>query len=185
MKKNWIAWSACAALALVLAWVMAAPWITVYRMKDAAQARDGQALAGYVDFDSVRQSLKDQVNARMLHGMGGGEGKELNPLAALVAPLAGAVVDKMVDAYITPSGVARLMAGHPPEDRTTPGREGRAETAPKDDGAARKPLAGADMGYRGMDRFVVTTHGQGGDTQFVLGRRGLGWKLAEIILPPQ
>jgi len=41
------------------------------------------------------------------------------------------------------------------------------------------------MGYRSLGRFVVTAHGRQGDTQFVLGRRGLGWKLTEIILPPQ
>lgn len=173
------------AFALVLAWFIATPWITVHQISTAVQARDAQALAEHVDFTSVRQSLKDQMNARVLHQMAGDDGKALNPLAALVAPLAGAVVDKMVDAYVTPAGVAQLMAGREQAGAPTPqngsaGGAADAPAAPRD-----KPLAGADMGYRGLSRFVVTTHGRGGDTQFVLARRGLGWKLAEIILPPQ
>lgn len=173
---------ALALAALLLAWIIAAPWLTVVRIRDAAQARDAQALAGYVDFASVRQSLKDQMNARLLHTMAEGSGNELNPLAALVAPLAGAVVDKLVDAYVTPAGVAELMAGGNPKKPQPPTPAGPENEA---GGDARQPLAQADMGYRSWNRFVVTAHGRGGDTQFVLGRRGLGWKLTEIILAPQ
>lgn len=176
------------AVALVLAaWLIAAPWITVYQIKTAAQARDSQALATHVDFESVRQSLKDQINATVLRKMGGGDGQALNPLAALVAPLAGALVDKTVDAYVTPAGVAQLLAGHEPDAAPAPSSsESRTASAPtpaKDDAA--QPLAGASMGYRGTSRFVVTTHGKAGETQFILARRGLAWKLAEIILPSQ
>lgn len=172
---------------LLAAWLIAAPWITVHQIKTAVQARDGQALAEHVDFDSVRQSLKDQINATVLRKMGGDNGQALNPLAALVAPLAGALVDKTVDAYVTPAGVAQLLAGREPDaapspPSTAPGSA--SAPAPAGDGAAQ-PLAGASMGYRGMARFVITTHGKAGETQFILARRGLAWKLAEIILPPQ
>jgi len=173
-----------AAVTLAFAWFIATPWITVHQISAAVQARDAQALAEHVDFESVRQSLKDQMNARVLHGMASDDGQALNPLAALVAPLAGAVVDKMVDAYITPAGVAQLMAGHRPS-ASAQEPEGGASSTPDAQGEARKPLADADMGYRSLGRFVVTAHGRQGDTQFVLGRRGLGWKLTEIILPPQ
>ena len=168
--------------ALLLAWIIAAPWFTAYRIRDAAQTHDAQALASYVDFASVRQSLKDQMNARLLHKMSESSGTELNPLAALVAPFAGAVVDKLVDAYITPAGVAELMAGSRPND---PPPSAPASTTDEADRGAPKPLAQADMAYRSWSRFVVTAHGRSGDTQFVLGRRGLGWKLTEIILAPQ
>ena len=171
--------------ALLLAWIIAAPWFTAYRIRDAAQTHDAQALASYVDFASVRQSLKDQMNARLLHKMSEGSGTELNPLAALVAPFAGAVVDKLVDAYITPAGVAELMAGSRPNEPQPSAPASTTDEADRADRGARKPLAQTDMAYRSWNRFVVTAHGRNGDTQFVLGRRGLGWKLTEIILAPQ
>lgn len=179
MNKKYLAIPALFALAL--AWFIAAPWITVHQIRTAAQSRDAQALAEYVDFESVRASLKEQMNALVLHKMAGDGSQALNPLAALVAPLAGAVVDKMVDAYVTPSGMAQLMAGREPRGAAP----SAANPSPEAQDASRKPLAGAEMGYRGMSRFVITTHANHGDTQFVLGRRGLGWKLTEIILPPQ
>lgn len=178
MNKKTIA-SLVAVGVLLAAWLIAAPWITVYQIKTAAQARDGQALAGHVDFASVRQSLKDQINATVLRKMGGSDGQTLNPLAALVAPLAGALVDKTVDAYVTPAGVAQLLAGREPDAAPS-----APSPAPAKNDTAQ-PLSGARMGYRGIDRFVVTTHGKAGETQFILARRGLAWKLAEIILPPQ
>lgn len=168
---------------LLLAWCIAMPWITVSQIRTAAQDRDGQALAQHVDFDSVRASLKDQLNALVLRKMGN-EGKELNPLAALVAPLAGAVVNKMVDAYATPAGVAQLLAGDTPREAgPSPQENTNAGPGSTDEDGPRR--AKASMAYRGMNRFVVTSHGRRGDTQFVLGRRGLTWKLTEIILPPQ
>lgn len=173
--------------ALVLAYAIAAPWITVHQIKTAAQTRDGQALAEHVDFASVRQSLKDQINAVVLHKMGGGDGQALNPLAVLVAPLAGALVDKTVDAYVTPAGVAQLLAGREPAAAPatpSPAPGSARAPVPANNGAAQ-PLADASMGYRSINRFVVTTHGKAGETQFVLARQGLSWKLAEIILPPQ
>ncbi|QXL83511.1 DUF2939 domain-containing protein [Comamonas sp. NLF-1-9] len=171
-----------AAGVLLAAWFIAAPWLTVYQIGNAAQSRDAQALAEHVDFASVRQSLKDQIKAMMLDKVAREDGGALNPLAALIAPLAGAVVDGAVDAYLTPAGLARLMAGTAPrEGAAKPG--GEAGTPEDGEAGAGRPLAGADMGYAGMHRFIVTAHGRRGDTRFVLRRQGLGWKLSEIILP--
>lgn len=37
-------------------YVVAAPYITVHQMKEAAKRRDGESLSEYIDFPSVRQS---------------------------------------------------------------------------------------------------------------------------------
>ena len=47
--------------ALFAIYVAAAPYITVYQMKSAAESRDGEALSEHIEFPSVRQSLKDQM----------------------------------------------------------------------------------------------------------------------------
>lgn len=171
-----------AAGVLLAAWFIAAPWLTVYQISNAVQSRDAQALSEHVDFASVRQSLKDQIKATALDKMAREAGGTLNPLAALIAPLAGAVVDGAVDAYVTPTGLARLMAGTGPR-KGEPGAPDEPRAPQDGDASARRPLAGADMGYAGMHRFIVTAHGRSGDTRFVLTRRGLGWQLSEIILP--
>src|SRR6185436_6993869 len=99
-------------LALILAiYVAAAPYITVHQMKEAAKRRDGESLSEYIDFPSVRQSFKDQLNAKFAKAVS--EDKEMRDSAfmPLGMAFAGVVIDKMIDVYITPAGITQLMAG--------------------------------------------------------------------------
>lgn len=155
-------------------YVAAAPYITVHQMKSAAESHDGEALSEHIEFPSVRQSLKDQMNAMFMKEMAKDEMKD-NPFAALGAAFAGVIVDKMVEAYVTPAGITQLMAGEKPK----PGQD--AESG-RDSG--RKPLEDASMAYESMDKFAVKVKGgTGEEAKFVLRRRGIGWKLTEIIVP--
>ncbi len=159
--------------ALFAIYVAAAPYITVHQIKSAAKSRDGEALSEHVEFPSVRQSLKDQMNAVFMKEMA----KELegNPFAAVGAAFAGIMVDKMVDAFVTPAGITQLMSGEKPNP-TESGESGRD--------SAREPFANASMAYESLNKFVVTVKGDAGDDgKFVLRRRGIGWKLTEILIP--
>lgn len=165
------------AAGLFAIYVAAAPYVTVYQMKSAEESHDGEALSEHIEFPSVRQSLKDQMNAMFAKKMAEDEEMKKNPFAALGAALAGVMVDKMVDAYVTPAGITQLMAGEKPQ----PGAE-------KDSGNAgspeRKPLSDASMAYESLDKFVVKVKGNdGGEGKLVLRRRGLSWKLTDIIIP--
>ena len=164
------------AAALVAIYVAAAPYITVYQIKSAAKAHDGVALSQHIDFASVRQSLKDQMNAKFMRELGQNSAGLGEPFAVLGLALAGVVVDKAVDVYVTPSGVTQLMQGRKPQSE--------AESNAPASSQERKPLADATMGYQSWNSFVVKAPNDEAEiTQFVLSRRGLGWKLTEIIVP--
>lgn len=155
-------------------YVAAAPYITVHQMKSAAESHDGEALSEHIEFPSVRQSLKDQMNAMFIKEMAKDEMKD-NPFAALGAAFAGVMVDKMVEAYVTPAGITQLMAGEKPKP---------AQGEESGGGSGRKPLSDASMSYESIDKFVVKVKGGTGEEgKFVLRRRGIGWKLTEIIIP--
>lgn len=161
---------------------VASPYITVYQMQKAAEQHDAPALSAYIDFPRVRQSMKDQLNGEVADKLGGDV--QDNPFAALGSALAGVVVDKMVDVYVTPSAIEHLMAGEKP--KSAQGDEGQpvptnTDTHPKE---KRKPWADASMSYESLNRFAVNVKVEGGaSSKFVLHREGLGWKLAEITLP--
>ncbi|WP_445401021.1 DUF2939 domain-containing protein [Zobellella sp. An-6] len=177
------------AAVLALGYGVAAPWLTVYQIREAADHRDSRALAEHVEFDSVRQSLKDQLNARMLRELG--DDIRQNPLAALGAALANTVVDGLVDTYVTPAGIEQLMRGETPAPgipRREPPPAGNGNGNGGDAGGPkterRKPFSDARMGYRSLNHFVVTmTDDSGKQAEFILSRRGLGWKLTAIVLP--
>jgi hypothetical protein len=158
---------------LAAAYVAAAPYITVYQMKTAAENRDGEALSEHIDFPSLRQSLKDQINAMFMKEMAK-EAKD-NPFAALGAAFGGAMIDKTVDAYMTPAGIIELMQDEKPDPES--GGEGSSGSS------SREPFSNASMSYESLSKFVITVKDDGEEVKFVLRRRGIGWKLTEIILP--
>ncbi len=162
---------------LLAIYIATAPYITVYQMKSAAEKHDGEALSEYIEFPSVRQSLKDQMNAMFAKKMAEDEEIKNNPFAALGAAFAGMIVDKMVDAYVTPAGITQLMAGEKPKSEAD---KGGSNT----DHSERKPFSDASMSYESFDKFVVKIKGtDGGEGKFVLRRQGIGWKLTDIIIP--
>lgn len=167
------------AAGLFAIYVVAAPYITVHQMKSAAKSHDGEALSEHVEFPSVRQSLKDQMNAMFAKKMAEDDNMKNNPFAAFGTALSGMMVDKMVDAYVTPAGITHLMVGEKPRPLAEQGEEATSSTA-------RKPLSGATMSYESLDKFVVKVKGNdGGEGKFVFRRRGFGWKLTDIIIPLQ
>ncbi|MFP2769673.1 DUF2939 domain-containing protein [Oceanisphaera sp. KMM 10153] len=171
-------------------YVVAAPWLTAYRISDAVDRHDSVVLAELVEFDSVRQSLKQQLNSRVLRELG--TDNKQNPFSALGASLANIMVDGLLDTYMTPAGIERLMRGETPapgipesSPPQSPGDEAGHDPNDTKNPPERKTLfSDARMGYQTLDRFVVTvTDEKGREADFVLSRRGLDWKLTAIALP--
>ena len=170
-------------------YVVAAPWLIAYRISDAVDQRDSAALAELVEFDSVRQNLKQQLNSRVLRELGA-DNKQ-NPFAEFGASLANMMVDGLLDTYMTPAGIERLMRGETPAPGIPESSPPLVNTDGSDDAASGKPNAerqklfsDARMGYQSLHRFVVTvTDDEGKQADFVLSRRGLDWKLTAIMLP--
>src|SRR5690554_1001130 len=97
------------AVGFFVVYMAAAPYITANQMRLAAEAHDGEALSEYIEFPSVRQSLKDQMNVLFLKELSEDEDMQDNPFAALGAAFAGMEVEKMVVAYVTATGITQLM----------------------------------------------------------------------------
>ncbi|WP_175881522.1 DUF2939 domain-containing protein [Burkholderia sp. BCC0044] len=105
------------ALIGALGYAYASPYVALGRLKSAIDARDAQAISEYVDFPSLRISLKQQVTEELMRRIDAV--KKNNPFAVLGALIGSALIGPLVDAYATPEGVAALMSGLPP--RGNPG----------------------------------------------------------------
>lgn len=175
MSKGKVALGVVAGLFVI--YMVAAPYITVYQMKSAAETRDGEALSEHIDFPSVRQSMKDQMNVMWAKKMAEDDDMKNNPLAALGTVFAGTLVEKMVDGFVTPAGITELMAGQKP---TMDAGKGSVAV----DNPEREPFSNASMSYESLDKFVVTAKGNDGrEGRFILRRQGISWKLTAIIVP--
>ncbi len=179
LRFNWQYGGIALGVIFVL-YVIAAPYITVHQIKQAAKDRDAEALSEHVDFPSVRESMKAQLNAKIMKDAG----KELegNPFAAFGLALAGTLIDKMVDVYATPAGLAQIMSGGKPAMPGAKGPSSEAGTVPE--APKEEPFARASMGYEGVSKFVVEVpDNKGGIARFILRRDGIGWLLSDIRIP--
>ncbi|MCS0580592.1 DUF2939 domain-containing protein [Massilia pinisoli] len=150
----------------------ASPWWTLHRLQAAVARHDADAVAGQVDFPALRASVKEQALEALGGKAGGTDGG--NPFAAFGRKMAMAVVDPLVDAAVSPEGVAtmvehgRIRIGQPAPAADTP------DTEPERD----KPRYA--LAYRGWNSFAVTARDGG---SFIFRRDGLWtWKLAGIDL---
>ncbi|MCA7997605.1 DUF2939 domain-containing protein [Burkholderia metallica] len=105
------------AIVAAIGYAYASPYIALGRLKSAIDARDAQAISEYVDFPSLRISLKQQVTEELMRRIDAV--KKDNPFAVIGALIGSALIGPLVDAYATPEGVAALMSGLPP--RGNPG----------------------------------------------------------------
>ena len=160
---------AAGALLVVAATSFASPWWTLHSLRSAVDRRDTDAVAAQVDFPALRDSVKSQLLGSIARDAGD------NPFAAIGQAFARAVADPLVDAIVSPAGVAAMVEhgkvsiGKPTRDGGTPAAE-----PPRN-----KPHYA--LHYRGWSHFAVTAEDGG---SFVFRRDGLWrWKLAGIELP--
>jgi hypothetical protein len=109
-----------------------------------------------------------------------------NPIGALGAAFGGMLVDKLVDAYITPAGLIRMMQGDTPEDLVANGITSELTGSHATSEDQKQPFQDASCSCESPDTFTATVKDDesGDKIKFVLGRSGLAnWTLTEILIP--
>lgn len=176
--KKWL----LAAILIVLAlggYVAAGPYLAIHGISRAVEQRDAAKLAKYVDFPAVRVNLKAQLNDHVVRRAGVDVQSSL--LGAVALGLAGNLAGAGVDMLVTPAGIGALLQGQALWKRALGETVGGDTWAPP---APAKPLQGAQHRFQSLSRFTATTRTQDGKPLvFVFSRKGLRWKLSNIILP--
>lgn len=85
------------------------PYYATYRLFQALSSGDKEELDARIDFPSLRASLKDELNAMLMKNIVKSADQKDNPFAGLALVLMPKIVDSMVDAYVTPSGIATII----------------------------------------------------------------------------
>ncbi|AYG95058.1 DUF2939 domain-containing protein [Brevundimonas naejangsanensis] len=176
-RKLIIRLGAAAVAAFVLAYA-ASPLLAARSLVQAAKAGDAQGLERQVDFPAFRQSLKDELNARMMAEMRKDPRLADSGLSGLGMLLAPAIVGGAVDAFVTPQAISAMVReGQAPK----PEFKRQADEPKAEDKRVRQ-----SWGYRDLDTFAVTLtrDDQPGErVALLMKRRNLfGWKLAGIDL---
>lgn len=97
MKFRWLLF-VCLFLLLVYG---ASPYFSFWRFTTALRSGDSTALSSRMDFPAIRASLKKQLVARFARG---------TTTHKWWSNLGPTLIDAMVDAYVTPEGIAALIS---------------------------------------------------------------------------
>ena len=175
MKKTNVLIRALLAGAL-LAYTAAGPFITLYQIRSALDARNAGKLSQYVDFPVLRENLKGQINALIVSKVPASVAD--NPFGVFGLALAGTLVDSLVEGYVTPGGLSTLLAGRLPD--VLP----QEQTTENETEAPAAPGTSPQFSYDSISQFTMRLNiSAGRDIQLVLTRTGLTWQLTNIILP--
>lgn len=193
---------------VVLGLLFGTPYYTLWRARDAANARDAATLSSYVDYPAVRESLKTSLHDELSRQMDKQRG---NAFGALAMALGGWVSDRVVEALLTPEAVAAMLRGDStglppapgapaPRDVVPPQADlGASQPAPSANSDASPPPASGTSEnhsprttttteFQDFSHFLV--HVSRSDrpervVTFTLTRRNLvQWRLTAIALPP-
>lgn len=161
-----------AILVLVAGIYIGSPYWAVHSLKTAAIEANTDKLDAAVDFPSVRESLKSQFSAALMTKMTTDPEMKGNPFAGLGAMLVPAMVNRMVDAFVTPEGMAAMIRGQKP---------GEAKKV------SENPNIASTTEYVGLDRFRVRLRNVANNQEgpsLLMERRGFAtWKLIKVEMP--
>ena len=153
------------------------PHFAIYNFKKAADNKDSVALSDYVDYPSLRESLKANINAKMAKEVF--KEKESNPFQVLGAALATLFIDRMIEVFITPESIAIMMNGEKP-------RLEKPESVQNSKTSSEESNIETLRSYENFNRFVVKIKKKDspeGPIELVFKRDGIiSWKLCALRL---
>lgn len=173
MKKSISAVGAISiVIAVVLAWYWASPFFAVAGLRNAAVRGDTRELNEVIDFPRLREEIKTQFSSILIGTMS--ENLRGNPFAAFGIALATKLTDVMVDAMVTPAGIAALV--DPRKDRTSDEVSGFSLMFSRDFDVRRQGLSSFEF-YLANEREKNPT--------LRFDRDGLQWRLVSLQLPKE
>jgi hypothetical protein len=148
------------------------PFIFLRSLSEAARRGDREVIASDVDFPALRDNLKSQLGEYLARKAEAESSRKRNPFANFAMQLLPAVGAQVIDAVVTPDGIATILRRHVQQSGDSPIRPSlwRGEFTWLDLDHARGTYANA---RHPGEVFAIT-----------LERRGIfGWQVIGIRLP--
>lgn len=161
---------------LLLLGYLVSPYIAVLSLRSALDSGDRDRLEARIDFSSVRASMKEQLRTYVALSAARDEDLKKNPFGGLVTIFAPALVDNLVDSFVTPSGMAALIADSKSALASDTTKE-RSMTRKRDIDWSKVRYAF----FSGPTSFLFDEDG----TKLHFSFESFGWKLKRIVIPLQ
>ncbi len=174
--KKWLIAGLCLLLVSLAAYTAAGPYLAINGIRNVVASGDYGKLSRFVDFQKLRENVTPQIQARITRDIQQRLGT--GSVTDIASGVSLAISAPVIDAIVTPLGVATLLTGSALAHKITGTKnaDGRAH--------ADDPLKDAKTHYVSMSRFTATvTTAESKSLVFVFERDGLGWKMTGLKLP--
>ena len=170
--------SVVALVIAIVGYLYASPYLVLNSIKTAAQNGESEKVSQYIDYPSVRQSFKDQMNAKMAKEL---MNQDNDGFAALGAMIASTMVDKMIDGFVTPEGMTLMLQGKDLKQSAQQSMGGQDSSNQENE----EPKPEYEAGYTSMNDFevVIKDQDQSKQVKVLMARDGLSWKIHKIAVP--
>jgi hypothetical protein len=163
-------------LILIGTWLYATPYLTISTMKKAYENNDATKFSSYVNYPSLRESFKNTFKAAINKEMMKDSDKDgLGNLGkAFSIALASAIIDPLVESFVTPESLVMMMEGKKPKV---------IESNKKTATSSSEKKSNISMGYDGIDYFILDAKDDKNEIQFsfVFKRKGIwDWELTSV-----
>ena len=106
-RRRWIGKLLAALSILILVWI-AWPYYAILSLMQATRDGDVPTLERRVDWNALRQALRGDLNARLLQSLRNKKGSDDAMATGFATLLGPAVINQMIDGYVTPQAIATL-----------------------------------------------------------------------------
>lgn len=178
-RRNWWPYALAAGILVTalagVAYVASGPYRTLKAIQTAIESSDSQSLNEYVDFPTLRQNLKQQLNARTGNQVQNALGTGL--LAQVAGGVANSVVDASVELLVAPGGLNKLVLG-----ASVVAGQFQGDTQ----GTLTQRFENGQGSFDSLSQFTFSVPAPSNrQLVLVLTRIGLAWQLTNIVLPVQ
>ena len=169
-------------LCVYFAYILYAPTIAVDALRQAVQQKDTELLANYIDFESVRESVKRQIKTELILKASEQHQETGKSSDRLITEVSEAVklVEDFVDSFLSKEGLARVFTSQ--EDTSpksgTPGSEKYVSLLQSKNVIGLDDVEFHSFGSIQLNGFTD----QGSQLKFILSFRYLRWVLTEVKL---
>jgi len=161
---------------LSVGFLSSGPFLTLYLIKESIEEKNSTKLSKNIYFPELKSNIKVQINSSLSKSIS--EKFNDNPIKFLAKGLGDIFIDEVLDVFLTPDGLERLINGENPSSIIK-----NKEKSNKNDDQI-KLFESFEFKYQSLNRFIVFINTKNGKVIMLhLDRFGLRWKLVNIILP--
>lgn len=155
-------------------------------MQEAAESKNGEKLAGHVNFPRLREALKARLNSKLSARVS--KEAQTHPLSGLSTALVAKMVDPLIEKMVTPNSLmavfngntSALPLGRPQRKEQDPGKNG-------EEAKSQESIQEVSMSYESFNRFTASVKKRDSNDApitLLMQREGIAsWKLIDIDFP--